>query len=387
MGFLVRRWLRAGARRSGNRRQMTKPSIESPATTKREDESIPSADLRGDSPCTVSVVIPAYNAVAYITEALDSVLAQTFTDFEIIVVNDGSPDTEALERVLEPYQARVTYLRQDNRGPAAARNTGIRHARGQYVAFLDADDLWNPQYLDEQLRAFRNDRTLDLIYADAELFGDSLLAGQTFMKSSPSRGAVTFASLLAFECTVLTSCAVVRRHVLISAGLFDEDFSYAEDFELWARLAHGGGKLAYQRRVLGRHRLHASSLTADEARLCEGQCKVFEKLARTLPVSAQEREELETLMQRAQADWFLEQCRRQLAAGKFREAAEALEHASEVYHSGKLRVLLFGLRTAPGLLRRVYEWRRGVRARRAVKAGRSQGNAQTSWRDDRLRRS
>lgn len=314
-------------------------------------------ELRDHAPCTVSVVIPAFNAAAYIGEALDSVLGQTFKDFEIIVINDGSTDSETLERVLEPYRACVTYLRQGNRGPGAARNAGIRQARGQYIAFLDADDLWSPQYLDEQLRAFGNDRMLDLIYADAELFGDSLLAGRTFMESSPSRGPVTFRSLLALECTVLTSCAVVRRQALIAAGLFDEDFFYAEDFELWARLAHGGAKLGYQRQVLARHRLHASSLTANEARLFEGQWKVFEKLARTLPVSAEERTELETLMQRAQANLYFYKGKRAFFRGDVKEAIDNLQRANTHIKSRKLSLSIIGMRLAPRLLRRAYNVR------------------------------
>jgi glycosyltransferase involved in cell wall biosynthesis len=76
----------------------------------------------------------------------------TFTDYEVIIVNDGSPDTEDLERALEPFRDRIRYFKQRNRGAGAARNVGLRAARGEFVAFLDADDLWLPNYLDEQMR-------------------------------------------------------------------------------------------------------------------------------------------------------------------------------------------------------------------------------------------
>src|ERR1051326_8460176 len=99
----------------------------------------------------VSVIIPAYNAAAFIGETLDSVYAQTFKDFEVVVVNDGSPDTDELERALERYAAKLRYLKQDNQGAAAARNTGITAARGEFVAFLDADDMWLPAFLEKQL--------------------------------------------------------------------------------------------------------------------------------------------------------------------------------------------------------------------------------------------
>src|ERR1017187_1702587 len=99
----------------------------------------------------VSVIIPAYRAAQSIAATLGSVLAQTFKDYEIIVVNDGSPDSEELEKALEPYRDRIIYLRQENQGPGGARNTGILTASGQYVALLDADDIWAPEHLAAQL--------------------------------------------------------------------------------------------------------------------------------------------------------------------------------------------------------------------------------------------
>src|SRR5262245_38133059 len=93
----------------------------------------------------VSVVIPAFQAGHEIGAALASVFAQTFRDFEVIVVNDGSPDVTELDVALAPYRSRIRYLAQRNKGPAAARNRGIREARGRYIAFLDADDEWWPE--------------------------------------------------------------------------------------------------------------------------------------------------------------------------------------------------------------------------------------------------
>ena len=110
-----------------------------------------SQESRAGSPL-VSVIIPAYKAAGHIVSAIESVLAQTFSDHEIIVINDGSPDTSQLLEVLSPYRDRIRYLEQPNQGPSGARNTGIRAARGTYVAFLDSDDSWSPSYLGEQIR-------------------------------------------------------------------------------------------------------------------------------------------------------------------------------------------------------------------------------------------
>src|SRR5277367_2362464 len=132
-----------------------------------------SSGLRPGLP-QVSVVIPAYNAAAYNAGTLDSVFAQTFADFEVVLVNDGSPDTDALEQELKPYLTRIRYFKQANRGPSAARNLGIREAKGMYVAFLDADDFWLPQHLSSQISRLGGNKNLGLVYSDAlHLRGDS----------------------------------------------------------------------------------------------------------------------------------------------------------------------------------------------------------------------
>src|SRR6185369_5886632 len=99
----------------------------------------------------VSVIIPAYNIASFIVETLESVFAQTFTDYEVIVVNDGSPDTENFEGALRPYLDRIVYLKEENGGASVARNAGLQAARGEFVAFLDGDDVWLPNYLEAQM--------------------------------------------------------------------------------------------------------------------------------------------------------------------------------------------------------------------------------------------
>ena len=99
----------------------------------------------------VSVVIPAYRCSQYIAQAVQSVLAQTFPADELIVVNDGSPDTPLLEAALAPYKDRIRYIKQPTRGPSGARNTGIVQARGNYIAFLDGDDYWCSDHLAKQI--------------------------------------------------------------------------------------------------------------------------------------------------------------------------------------------------------------------------------------------
>ena len=113
----------------------------------------------------VSVIMPVYNCALYIREALESIFAQTFSSFEVITINDGSSDTEQLERELQPYLDRIVYLEQENRGPSVARNLGIRHARGEFIAFLDSDDCWLPNYLSEQMKLFKERKAFGLLRA------------------------------------------------------------------------------------------------------------------------------------------------------------------------------------------------------------------------------
>lgn len=148
----------------------------------------------------VSVIIPAYNVSAYIAEALDSLRAQTFRDFETIVVNDGSPDTENLEKVLQPYQQEIIYIRQENGGVSSARNTGIRASKGEMLSLLDPDDTWFPEYLEVQTGLLDAEPGTDLVCPDAVFFGDTPWEGRTIMQMFPCKGEVTFCKVAALEC-------------------------------------------------------------------------------------------------------------------------------------------------------------------------------------------
>jgi GT2 family glycosyltransferase len=297
----------------------------------------------------VSVIIPAYNAGDHIGEALQSVFAQTFDDFEVIVIDDGSTETDQLERALSPYRERVIYLIQNNQGPSCARNAGIRRARGDFIAFLDSDDVWMPEYLAEQVGLLRDTPSLDLVYADLLNFGEGPEAGMTYMEQCPSKGAVTFESLLVEDCQVPLSATVARRRALIDAGLFDQAFRWSEDYDLWLRLAHRGGRMKYQRRVLARRRLHSHSLSAQPSKLLEGQVGVLTKLARQLNLGESARSLLQTKLARTKALADLERGKALLSGGQPQEAAEYFKSANSYLVSFRLNLVLLGLRLAPSL--------------------------------------
>lgn len=304
-------------------------------------------------PPIVSVVIPAYNVAAFIAETLDSVLAQTFTDYEVIVVNDGSPDTEALELSLAPYLERIVYLKQENRGAAAARNQGIARARGRFIAFLDADDLWLPEFLSAQL-AFIKSGDYDLVYSDALLFGDSPLAGRTFMETAPSNGAVTFQSLISGQCNVITSGVVARRQKILDAGLFDEGLRNSQDFDLWLRLTRQGARAAYQRRVLLRYRFHEDSLSGDTLNRINRELRVLGKFEGLSDLTQDERAVVSQTTLRLRAELEFESGKLHLARGQFVEARTAFRRANEFRQSWKLRLIGLMMLVAPYALQRIY---------------------------------
>jgi len=305
----------------------------------------------------VSVVIPAYRAAQSIAATLDSVLAQTFADYEIIVVNDGSPDSAELEKVLEAYRDRIVYLRQQNQGPAGARNTGIREARGEYVALLDSDDLWEPQHLAAQLALLTSNPSIDMVYADALIFGNVPEQGHTVMELCPSDGPVTFESLVMRQCTVHICVSVVRRQTLLDAGLFDLAFRGTEDIDMWLRIVKRGGHIAYQRRVLGRYRRHVGSLSSDPVPMIEGFLAVLAKAAQDPDVTAAERSAIERQSALQRAKLALETGRKSFLAGDTDAAISDLKRANAHHKSARLTAILLLLRIAPRLLQTVYQWR------------------------------
>jgi len=305
---------------------------------------------------SVSVIIPAYNAAAFISETLDSVYAQTFADFEVIVVNDGSPDTEDLECELKRYSEKLRYIKQENQGAAAARNTGITAARGEFVAFLDADDAWLPAFLEKQVDLL--ERTpADVVWADALISGDSPFAGRTFMQVQPSFAEVTPENLLAVRVTVLTSTVVARRQPILDVGLFDVTLRRGQDFELWLRLARRGCRFVYQEEVLAHRRIVESSLSGSIMSQLQRTLTVLDAIKAKGDLTPSEEAALELNLRRTHRELAVETGKEKLRDRDFRAALDSFREASEFRQSWKLVLVCLGLRTAPELLWRVYHGR------------------------------
>jgi glycosyltransferase involved in cell wall biosynthesis len=248
----------------------------------------------------VSVIIPAYDTAPYIGDAVESVFRQTFGNHEVIVVNDGSPDTEEMEEVLRPYLDRIVYIRQENQGVSAARNAAIRVARAPMIAMLDSDDIWEPEYLATQMTVLEQDRTIDLIYPNAVYFGDCEEAGREFMELCPSEGEVTLKSLVRKRCNVMSS-VTARREILLKAGLFDEALRSSVDFDLWLRVLLQGGRITYHRRPIVWYRRRKRNLTSDMVEHLPQVLRVVDKMLAHHAITAGQEEELRRARRRCSA--------------------------------------------------------------------------------------
>jgi glycosyltransferase involved in cell wall biosynthesis len=186
---------------------------------------------------TVSVITPAYNMERYISETINSVLSQTFTDFEYLIINDGSTDnTLEIAKSFALKDSRIRIISQQNSGLAAACNTGIKNAQGEYVSFIDADDIWHPSKLMVQLQQIQSlSPEFGAVFCWSELIDtQSQPIGR---KQTPTVGAYNSFSLLKGNCPPGNrSCLLIRQQCFTEVGLFDEKISGADDFEMWLRI-------------------------------------------------------------------------------------------------------------------------------------------------------
>jgi len=300
----------------------------------------------------VSVVIPAYRCANTIGQALESVFSQTFIDYEVLVVNDGSPDTVELEQALAPYRAKIEYLKQDNQGPSAARNTGILHARGEYIGLLDSDDFWFPQHLENQIFLLQFDSTIGLVYANGVILENGRPFGRLF-DFEPQHGPVTFDAILQEHCTISTSSVVARRQDMLDAGLFDESFRRCEDFDLWLRMRRNGTRMDFQNGVQICHR-RANGLASNRDLMRQDRRRVYEKVSRTEALTIDQRAKVASRISLIEAQNKVDQLKQTLINRRYSEALAIAQEASSTRDNWKLRCATTALRTAPGVLRRSY---------------------------------
>jgi glycosyltransferase involved in cell wall biosynthesis len=188
----------------------------------------------------ISVIIPAYNSAGTVSRALDSVLRQSVQADELIVIDDGSRDKDELESALRPYGERVQLLRQENAGPAAARNNGSRQARGEFLAFLDADDFWHSRKLELQLAAFRQRPDVALCWTGGKRWRDTVARdepGELTPYLTTPQFNTPFREI--FKAPYFgTPGVMMPKETFLKLGGFREDLQSAEDVDLWLRASY-----------------------------------------------------------------------------------------------------------------------------------------------------
>jgi teichuronic acid biosynthesis glycosyltransferase TuaG len=212
---------------------------------------------------TVSIIIPAYNASEYIQETISSVLNQSFQDFEVIVIDDGS--TDGTVEIVEKFHDRIQLIRRSNGGAAKARNAGIEAARGEWLAFIDSDDIWLPEKLDRQLE--RASSEIHMIYTDRINIGalDGLPKIQSLIQ--PLYEGDIFVELLLKGNFITTSSVLLRTETCRGSGGFLEADSFtAEDWDLWLRIS-ALHKVCVCKEPLVQYRLHAKGVSRDPLRM------------------------------------------------------------------------------------------------------------------------
>ena len=303
-----------------------------------------------DRPPRVSVIVPAYRAAPFIAEALASVFAQTFKDFEILVVNDGSPDKAELEAALSPFAGRIRYFDRPNRGVSGARNFAIHEARGSLLAFLDSDDLWLPPYLETQVQFLDQNPGAVAAVADVLLFGDGVGGEVRHQWLRPGMGQLmSFEDMICRRAGQLPSATVVRRASAIAAGLFDEQLRLGEDIEFSMRICFPHGTVGYIKQALAKYRKNPNGAVAklSPRDITENERECLLRIGTKLSLQGRQRTVLEREIAGLEAELAMIDMYEDLAHEEFEKAAKHLKEANRYYRDKRILLAMLALKIFP----------------------------------------
>jgi glycosyltransferase involved in cell wall biosynthesis len=228
----------------------------------------------------VSVIIPTYNRLTYLSEAIDSVFSQSYSQWELIVIDDGSTDgtIEYVRRLNDP---RVQAISLDHCGlPAKVRNAGLRHARGRYIAFLDSDDAWEPRKLELQLKDLRTSSAGWSYTMVTRVDEHGTVLSDASIKPWRDCSGRILADLLRIDAIVATPTVIVERALIEEVGGFDESLRFCQDYDLWFRIAPLSDARGLAMRLC-RVRIHKDSRTVDRAEVHRSWVQPYAKVAAT----------------------------------------------------------------------------------------------------------
>ena len=255
---------------------------------------MPESGSRADTgQCTVSVIMPAYNGEQYIAQSVTSVLGQSVSGWELIIVDDGSSDrTAEIVAEFQKTDDRVRYFRQGNSGQAAARNKGIRNSLGDLIAFIDQDDLWLERKLELQVKAIEGS-DVDVVFSNGYIFTDEDVGCETisFPEAQGKYSGPEMFRLLFIENRIPILTALLRKETLTKAGLLEEDLRYqnADDYDLWLRLAADGATFLGLAEKLVRYRMHPAQASSNVVKMLEAELAVLKKHERATILSHEDK--------------------------------------------------------------------------------------------------
>jgi glycosyltransferase involved in cell wall biosynthesis len=224
----------------------------------------------------VSVIIPTYQHASFIREAIDSVLRQTFKDFELIVIDDGS--TDGTKEVLNGYENKLEYFYQKNAGLSAARNDGIRASGGNYISFLDADDVWLPNKLEIETKFLDQHPSTSMVYSNYIYFGARKGSRNSGFEGRSLPSGRAFRALF-LQNPISSSSVLIRRTVFDKVGLFYQSLTQCEDLDMWLRISKDFD-IEHVDIPLSKYRLHTSNMHLSADKNAEEFLKVQKRYLR-----------------------------------------------------------------------------------------------------------
>lgn len=228
----------------------------------------------------VSIIIPSYNSANFLTDSINSVIASNFLKFEIIVIDDGSNDNT--KDIIRPFlkDGRINYIFQNNKGLSGARNSGIKLAKGEYLVFLDADDLILPDKLKVQSEYLCAHPEIDIVYSNSQWFVEDDFT-DTRQVEFPIHEGNVFNQLI-YGNFMHVNSIMVRREKVIEVGLFDELLRELEDWDLWLRMVHNGSKIGFTPSILSKVRIRKGSMTSNQNKMDMTMVRVLQKTIQNL---------------------------------------------------------------------------------------------------------
>jgi hypothetical protein len=272
----------------------------------------------------VTVIMPAYNVAPYLREAVESVVAQTYPRWELVIVDDGSTDeTPDIARECLRLDERIRLIRQENRGLAGARNTALQAGRGDFFALLDSDDTWDPGFLASQMAVFVNHPETGLVSGSARFLGGP-------RNGHPARPRIAGFPVLSLEQMIADEAAVFimttfRREVVEAIGVFDESKRRSEDWDFWLRAVSAGFVFRRNWQPLASYRVREGSLSRDTPAMLHEMLHTLSKVGPACPPGTAAHAALEAQLGRFQRALLLARAKEALEGGRFPDAAATLQ--------------------------------------------------------------